>query len=52
VVVNTPIGITVSQLPPGATQIQVNGAPIYVYNGIHYQPAFQNGVTVYTTVNG
>jgi len=26
------------------------GATMFSYNGIYYQPAFQNGVTVYTTV--
>ena len=49
-VVNTPIGITVSQLPPGANQTQMNGESYFLYNGIYYKPAFQNGVTVYTTV--
>jgi hypothetical protein len=42
--------VIVPQPPPGATQVTVNGATMYSFNGMYYQPAFQNGVTVYTTV--
>jgi hypothetical protein len=50
VVVNPPIGVTVVAVPPGATQVTVNGQVYFLANGIHYQPVMQNGVTVYTTV--
>ena len=34
----------------GATQVVVNGGVYYSHGGIYYRPAFQNGVTIYTTV--
>jgi len=40
----------VTVLPAGANQVVVNGIVYYQYGGIHYRPAFQNGVTIYTTV--
>jgi hypothetical protein len=44
------MGITVPALPTGAAQVIVNGVVYYQASGVHYRPAFQNGVTVYTTV--
>ena len=34
---------------PATTQVSANGAAMFSYNGIYYQPAFQNGVTIYAT---
>ena len=50
IVLNTPIGVIVPQPPAAAQQVQVNGELYLLYNGIYFKPAFQNGVTVYTTV--
>ena len=50
VVVNAPIGVEVPALPAGAGQVVVSGTVYYAHGGIYYRPAFQNGVTVYTTV--
>lgn len=50
VVVSPPLGVTVTALPVGASQVVVNGVVHYAHGGIFYRPAFQNGVTVYTTV--
>jgi len=49
-VVNPPVGVTVSVLPPGAQQTAVNGVVCYQANGMCYQPVMQNGVTLYKTV--
>jgi len=40
----------VTALPAGASQVVVNGIVYYQFGGVYYQPAFQNGLTVYTTV--
>ena len=50
VVVAAPVGITVTALPAGANQVIIDGVVHYQHGGIYYRPAFQNGVTVYTTV--
>ena len=51
IVVNTPIGITVNQLPPGANQVVVNNEVYYLASGgIYYKPAMMGSGTVYTTV--
>jgi hypothetical protein len=47
-VVNPPPGIVVPTLPAGASQVVVNGNVVYQFNGFNYQPALQDGVTVYT----
>lgn len=47
-VVNPPPGIVVPALPAGASQVVVNGNVVYQFNGFNYQPALQDGVTVYT----
>jgi len=49
VIVATPIGVTVPELPPGAVQMSVNNGVVYQFNGVYYQPVFVNGVTQYTT---
>ena len=49
-VVNPPLGATVTVLPPGAVQTTVNGQVYFLANGLYYQPAMLNGVSVYTTV--
>jgi hypothetical protein len=50
VVVNPPVGATVTVLPNGATQTTINGAVCYQAAGVYYRPAMQNGATVYTVI--
>jgi len=50
VVVSPPVGVKVSLLPIGATRVVINGVVHFQHGGIYYRPAFEKGVTVYTTV--
>jgi hypothetical protein len=50
IVISPPIGVNVTALPTGATQVVMGGVVYYAHGGIYYRPAFQNGVTIYTTV--
>ena len=46
---NTPIGVSVKEIPPGAEKVVVGGTTYFLANGIYFQPVFQDGVTVYVT---
>ena len=48
-IVMPPVGVTVPELPPGAMRVSLNGGVAYQFNGVHYRPAFVNGVTCYMT---
>jgi hypothetical protein len=37
------------ELPPNAQQMMINGFLYYQADGAYFQPAMQNGVTVYVT---
>jgi hypothetical protein len=50
VITAAPMGVTVPELPPGATQVNLNGNIAYQFNGTYFQPVFVNGVTQFMTV--
>ena len=50
VVVNPPVGVVVSYLPEGCTQIQTNNLSYFDCGGIYYQPFYQNSKTVYKVI--
>lgn len=49
-VVTPPPGISITTLPPGAAPVAINGTLYYQADGAYFLPMFQNGITVYTTV--
>ena len=51
VVVQAPAGAVVPALPDGAKTDNVNGAVQYVYGGVHYEPVFVNGQTMYAVIS-
>ena len=50
-VMPTPLGVTVTMLPPGAAPSVVKGVLYYLANYVYYLPVMQGGVTVYVTAH-
>lgn len=50
VVVVPPPGVIVPYLPAGAANVIINGIQYYQADGAYFQPAMQDGATVYMTV--
>ncbi len=46
--VSPPVGLTVTQLPPGATQVKTG---LYQYRDVYYRPAYDGGSLAYVVSN-
>ena len=50
VVIQAPLGATVSRLPRGATWVRLDGVRHAVYRNVYYQPQFRGRNTAYVVV--